>query len=390
MKRKRPDFSPLVCTREEWEARIEHVPEQLPLEMWVNVTRFVDTFDMARMSYVCVAFYHALGSIVVIGQHAVKTRNEDVIRRMGSSCLPVEVLLHPLRWTLLTRQWGEYASTIQEDFARHYQGRSPIPHDVVLAGGYVRSLVLHMFRACGVMIPEALDDACHDLDFFFSRRTHWGRENVRRNVPVSERIIENLENLMETPFVQSLIQSDCFPEPDPDTWRPHFDIPENTWSDDKPIQCIIPSRRAERNIEERPFSDIISNFDFTCVQAAVIGAGSLVVTPGFLFSLLTGNMLYTRSLAQYLWPLEALDDSWHRLTEHLITKIESIWKCRILSRYCKYVKKGYKDPTLTEEDLETLEELTKHEDYISATEHGLLDYDELIGIEMSQPSELFQ
>jgi hypothetical protein len=347
MKRtKEPSLSPNWNKRllSSWEA------SHIPLDTWKIIHSLLgnDLCSVLALGRVNLALYTAFGGFEKHVDFAVARGYDEIIERARRSTLKGETLLHSLKWAVLTH--GEYDDSlslfqqltfeldraepnVRPILATLDLTSTPLP---VLAGGFIRVLMLRFLRRVGVKTPVEISERYSDIDIWINS------ECIARD--------EQLEQ-----FLASFIK-------EPETARLQGSTPvrtfcENKWSE-KPVQFILiglPQNGGARSFVER----LLYYFDFTCCQVAVTfrewDIGEVTLTPAFLYSLMTGCMFEGRSRPELPYPFRAPglenDPSYYGATVTIKDK------ARLLSRFFKFKALGYQDPTLSNYDVAHMERI---------------------------------
>lgn len=320
-----------VRLRESWDSM------PLPRDMWRTIiVELVDDLPaVLALGRVNLALYATLGGFEHMLKFILTHGHEAAMDRSRRAVVNGNMLLHPLKWACWTegnyvpdaplfQQVAAEMDRAEPGIRRNWIDTEPVP---VIAGGFVRVLMLRLLRRAGVTTPPQLSEHYGDIDVWFEAKT----DSVQPYIPLMTQIAPRTV-LTEEKTEQHTI----------------YTFPRNEWSARTQVQCIL----THLDAAGRSYAEcVLYYFDFTPCQVGVIlrtcGDGEVVLTPAFLYSLLTGRMFIGPRLLPLpgcRWPFDSRE--WG-LCDHIQLK----QRARLLRRFSKYMHLGYTDALLSAYDV---------------------------------------
>ncbi len=313
----------------------------MPQDMWKLVHAELDDIrDVLALGCVNVALYAAFGGVknlidyaLIHGYHETITRARDPVRG--------DDLFHPLQWTVLTNGEHDDSLSLTQKLAFEMDIVEPklrggiAGMEVRLAGGFIRALMLRVLRRAGVATPASLSEDYTDIDAWFQDIGVIPQQTYHQ-------LLHSIGKIDVAKNANDPVQT----------------IRENTWSE-KPVQCILAHLFSSYGSLIHGL-DIVSCFDFTCSQAGVTFTQGemtgVVVTPGFMYSLLTGCMFEAHPRPHLPYPCTTIAvPEWQ--VNAPMRRVSPKDKARLLSRFFKLMRLGYRDPTLSAFDVACMDRL---------------------------------
>jgi hypothetical protein len=332
-----------------WDSRLTRSWTETPLnkDMWrVIVAELAsDVPAVLALGRTNLALYTTFGGFEHVLAFGLEHGHHQVVDKAKRAVLHGETLLHPLKWAIWTHGQGpdDSLSLFQQVASEMDRAEPKLRSSLVdlpnadsfplIAGGFVRVLLLRVLRRAGVETAPGLSEHYSDIDVWLDDMgLGWDRYHSL------------LLQIARHPSDRGVV------ERGDQGFAIRTYPPSNGWSDTKAVQCMIISsygRGNGFNFAERA----LYNFDFTACQAGVkLSAwdqGEVLVTPACLYSLLTGRMFIGPRPLLILWPLrqaEAVPAPF----QHILQSIgEAKLEVRLLTRFFKYMRLGYKDAMLS-------------------------------------------
>lgn len=312
-------------------------------ELWRSISDQLNLLDYVHLSQVCVGVYYSLDTFKVV---VSKGLDSPRFSTHGFTPISLSTLLHPIRWALWTGNWDpEYSfeTLFQEylmelDFAKMFRTLAHCDGLLVVAGGYVRSLLLEFLRKhlCQEIKPyKLLTPEFNDVDIWINdtKLTPHFRQKFFSSLPG-----KRSPGVTSTQFYQNY-----------------------TWNNLK-LQYIHYSHASVLDVGmyslydyKTPFANqVIGKFDFNCTQFSLSGSwyelfgGDCIVTPYALWSLLDGVM-FSRNLrvnpVRDSWFMKLDDKAWiTKCDDGWDTRDPVIWgyrDARTVFRTHKYLNRGH-------------------------------------------------
>lgn len=317
-----------------------------------------------KVSQLTKEHYIKYGGFVNILNYAVKYNDKETIQYSHRRSMSIETLLHPFRCSLLNSNTLYIQTAIQDILKKYHLLQEYFKSDqiynwmndgLLIAGGFVRSIVLQALHLANIKIPH-IDYSCKDVDIFI------------------DRTLINNNDLQASQIVGHLYEDIDGPRPNDfyDKFFGHHRLdvkvenipPPNKLIYNLAVQVIFPGTNLMNILKKKSFKQIIEGFDLTCTQACFTGwewwiHGNVHVTPGFLYSCFTGRMFYTHN-QKTKWPITTLESD--RLPSGRFCFPGSL-KENMINRFFKYIVLGYHDPTLSNKEYQNLKILYQNGDF---------------------------
>ncbi len=264
--------------------------QKISQDVWTyHIFQYLNAKEVGIFAISNSSLYAKFGGFINILQLAVNTR--DHLTLQLATQIPVELS------TLLHHKKQDIIASIFQCIPRSIARELSNQRNFVIAGGFVRSLIVKILKRCKVHI-KCEDETFGDVDVWFYGNQFHG-------------VLLNDVGLLK-------------------------------------IDRISLPRRMRDVVEKSGFlRSIITCFDWTATQASLDTEQKIFVTPASLFSIITGNMYFVQR-THFKWPFSYKDgylespSDWCPCDKGVL--FAGGQKINLLSRFLKYNAKGYVDP----------------------------------------------
>ncbi len=240
----------------------------------------------------CKSLYARFGGFMKMLQLAVNTKDHLTLQLATQVPVELTTLMHTQKQDIIAATFDCVPRSLISDWSRMLG---------VVAGGFVRSLIVKIMKKCHISI-KCEDEAYGDIDmwvcgFGFIHHSSLISLNINR------------------------------------------------------IQ--LPQRMRDVYQKSGNLHSIIMCFDWTPIQASLDYQQNIYVTPACLFSIITGQM-YLVARPHFKWPFSFSFPDFCNCGRTVL--FDTRQKRRLLQRFIKYIEKGYVDPFITSNEVNRMME----------------------------------
>ncbi len=326
-----------------------------------DIINLINTFhhgnDFLNMLQLCKQFYFCFGGIVNIFKRAIALKDYKLLTQGARKTQNIETLLHKLQWQYLSKNSSNVSQAILHEISLDVQlcegldasqlklaDKTFWEKNAMITGNFVRSIIIKALKKNNISIAKNLIVNTNDsnINIFIKQ--------------VSFPIASFYSNLNQIHIDQN-VNLVVIKKP-------------NLLSNTKPIHFIQTNDDAFNIIEKEVFATLIKTFEFTCSQISIYGSywwrknPQILVTPAFLFSLLSGQMYFTFfAEIPKAWPFTDLENMLlqSQCSRYAISKcvIFRETKLYFYDLFLKYQRYGFKDLFINENQQLDLQKITE-------------------------------